>query len=333
MTILVTGGAGFIGSNFIKLFLSKHNETIVNIDKFTYAGKKENICDVLKNKNHILIKNCITDKYSLQKIFETFRPRAVIHLAAESHVDNSINIPRNFIDTNIIGSFELIEISKKYFQSLTAQEKYNFKFINISTDEVYGDLSETGKPFEENDPYKPNNPYSASKAASSHIMRSYFKTYNIPTITTHCSNNYGPFQSSEKLIPMIIKKALNMENIPIYGNGSQIRDWIHVNDHCLAILKILELGIPGEHYNIGGGNELTTISIANHICNILDILQPNISSYKKLIKFVPNRPGCDYRYSINYNKIFQQTNWQPLYKFDVGIFDTVKWYVENPFYK
>lgn len=331
MTIFVTGGAGFIGSNFIRLWLKSNRETIVNIDKFTYAGRKDNIKDFLYNEFHILIKGSINDRPLIDELFKKFQPRAVIHFAAESHVDNSIKTPRIFIKTNIIGSFELIDSTRIYWNTLTNKKKSEFRFINISTDEIFGSLIFNDKPFKENRPYVPNNPYSASKASSNHIIRSYYTTYNLPIIITNCSNNYGPFQYPEKLIPKSIKNALNMKHIPIYGDGTQIRDWIYVEDHCRAIIKILQLGSPGESYNIGGGNELSNFYIVKKICEILDRIKPNKfnSPYYKQIRFVANRKGCDERYAVNYNKIFQKTKWTPLQNINIGLYKTVKWYVDN----
>jgi dTDP-glucose 4,6-dehydratase len=329
--ILVTGGCGFIGSNFILNWLQENDESIVNIDCMTYAGMGNNLSDIEDDSRYFFALGDIRDRAFLRDVLNKHKPRAVIHFAAESHVDRSIDSPQCFIDTNIVGTFNLLEEARNYWDSMGPQSKTDFRFIHISTDEVYGSLKSDELPFEEKNRYKPNSPYAASKASSDHIVRSYEKTYSFPAIISNCSNNYGPFQFPEKLIPLIIKKCLSLQEIPIYGDGLQIRDWLHVYDHCAAIELILQSGKPGEVYNIGGRNEQKNIEVVNTICDILDELAPNasISSYKVLISFVKDRLGHDQRYAINSEKISKELGWRPINTFEAGIRKTVVWYLDN----
>jgi dTDP-glucose 4,6-dehydratase len=331
MTILVTGGAGFIGSNFIANWLSHSRELIINIDKLTYAGNLENLTPVKKFKNYIFKRGDICDYNFLTSIFKKHRPRAIINFAAETHVDRSILYSKKFIDTNIYGVFQLLEVSRHYFHSLKGLNNSNFRFLHVSTDEVYGDLTLSEKPFDERSRIKPNSPYAASKAASDHLVRAWHKTYGLPVLITNCSNNYGPYQFPEKLIPLTIVNALSKKKIPIYGDGKQIRDWIYVNDHCNAIRRILERGVVGDVYNIGGLNQKKNIQIVNKICDLLDKIIPKKrgDSYKSQIGFVVDRPGHDKRYAVNPNKLMKQLDWMPLETFETGIEKTVLWYIDN----
>ncbi len=334
MTILVTGCAGFIGSNFVIDWLNNNDEKIVNLDKLTYAGNLNNLISLDGNKSHIFVEGDIGDSDVLKKHLIKFKPRAILNFAAESHVDRSIHSAESFMQTNVIGTNRLLECTKNYWQSLPQKEQKEFRFLHISTDEVYGSLSEDASAFVETSRYEPNNPYSASKAASDHLVRAYNHTYGLPVLTTNCSNNYGPYQFPEKLIPLTIHNALNQKSLPIYGDGLQIRDWLYVSDHCNAIRAVLELGIVGEVYNIGGLNEKTNIEIVHVLCDILDELRPLssdniIKSYRDLIIFVKDRPGHDRRYAINATKIETELNWRPKETFDSGIRKTVEWYLNN----
>ena len=332
MNIFVTGGNGFIGSNFIRYWHSNFQEDkIINLDKLTYAGNKLNLLDFEKDKRIELIKGDISDQKLVKNILEKNNPTFVINFAAESHVDRSIIYPEQFINTNILGTFKLIEVVKNYFSSLSNTQKDNFRFLHISTDEVYGSLEKNNQPFKETNKYFPNSPYSASKAGSDHIVRSFNKTYKLPTLISNCSNNYGPYQSMEKLIPLTIYNSLNHKSIPIYGNGLQVRDWIYVKDHCEALKKILFNGEPGDVYNIGSSKELKNIDIVRKICSILDLIVPinKNKSYSELISFVEDRPGHDYRYAINSNKIKEKLGWEPETSFQEGIESTIKWYLNN----
>ena len=334
MTILVTGGAGFIGSNFVIDWLSIRDETIVNLDNLTYAGNLNNLSSLENNEDHIFVKGDIGDSTLIAQLLHIHKPRAVLNFAAESHVDRSIHDPEAFMQTNIIGAFRLLECTKDYWQSLPEQKQQQFRFLHISTDEVYGSLNAAAPAFAETNRYQPNSPYSASKASSYHLVRAYHHTYGLPVLTTNCSNNYGPYQFPEKLIPLIIHNALSHKALPIYGNGLQIRDWLYVGDHCSAIRAVLERGTNGEVYNVGGLNEKANIEIVHTLCDILDELRPlsddsQISSYRDLITYVKDRPGHDRRYAINANKIETELGWRPSESFESGIRKTVVWYLDN----
>lgn len=343
MTILVTGGAGFIGSNFIVDWFNCTKEKLINIDKLTYASNLNNT-DYLKNDHdYLFLKGDIGDKELVENILDTYKPRAIINFAAESHVDNSISDPEIFIKTNIVSTFHLLQTTLKYWSKLPTNfsienevTKDKFRFLHISTDEVYGSLNENDPAFTENTKYEPNSPYSASKASSDHLVRAYNSTYGLPSIITNCSNNYGPYQFKEKLIPLTIHNALHGKEIPIYGNGKQIRDWLYVSDHCDALRLILESGTIGEKYNIGGGNELTNIYVVNIVCDILEkiIAESGYSlkhekKFKDLIKYVDDRLGHDTRYAIDYRKIEKDLGWKPVNNFLSGIEKTISWYVKN----
>ncbi len=331
-TVLITGGAGFIGSNFIKYFLQQNSDTkVINLDKLTYAGDISNLEDVSKNKNYSFIEGDICNRSLIEELFSKYHFQGVIHFAAESHVDNSIKSPGAFIDTNITGTFNLLDVSKNYWMVGPNQIKTGFenaRFHHISTDEVYGTLGETGL-FSEQTPYAPNSPYSASKAASDFIVRSYFHTYGMNVVTTNCSNNYGPKQHNEKLIPTIIRKAISGENIPIYGDGKNIRDWLYVLDHCKGIDLVYKTGKTGETYNIGGRNERDNLYIVDVICTILDKVRPEKKSYKEQITFVKDRPGHDFRYAIDASKIEKELGWQADENFESGIKKTIEWYLKK----
>ena len=334
MTILVMGGAGFIGSNFVIDWLNQHDEPIINLDKLTYAGNLNNLSSLEGSKSHFFVKGDIGNSKLLKDIFSRYQPRAIVNLAAESHVDRSIHRPEDFMQTNIIGTFRLLECAKDYWLSLTYDEQLTFRFLHVSTDEVYGSLKADAPAFSETHRYAPNSPYSASKASSNHLVRAYHHTYGLPALTTNCSNNYGPYQFPEKLIPLIIHNALALKYLPLYGDGQQIRDWLYVSDHCSAIRAVLERGRCGEVYNIGGLNEKANIEIVLTLCDILDELRPisvssSISSYRDLITYVKDRPGHDRRYAIDATKIEEQLNWRPAETFETGIYKTVEWYLNN----
>jgi dTDP-glucose 4,6-dehydratase len=329
--ILVTGGAGFIGANFILDWFAQADEEIINLDNLTYAGNLENLASLKEDKRHVFIKGDIRDSSLVINLLAKFKPRAIINFAAESHVDRSIEEPDSFIQTNIVGTFRLLEATRGYWDELEKNKKKEFRFLHISTDEVYGSLSSKEKAFDENHRYEPNSPYSASKAASDHLIRAYHKTYGLPVLTTNCSNNYGPYQFPEKLIPLIIINALTNKPLPVYGDGQQIRDWLYVKDHCSAIQRVLEAGAPGETYNVGGWNEKPNIDIVHTICSLLETLSPQVDgrNYKEQIIFVADRPGHDRRYAINSNKIKRDLGWEPAETFETGIHKTVKWYLDN----
>jgi dTDP-glucose 4,6-dehydratase len=331
MTILVTGGAGFIGANFVLRCIRQLDETIINLDKLTYAGNLVNLASVEKNSKHIFVKGDIKDSKLVNDLLIKHKPRAIINFAAESHVDRSINAPEDFIQTNIVGTFRLLECAKQYWQKLPQDQSNAFRFLHISTDEVYGTLGKDDNAFNEKNRYEPNSPYSASKAASDHLVRAYYHTYGLPVLTTNCSNNYGPYQFPEKLIPLVIHNALGSKDLPIYGDGQQIRDWLFVEDHCSAILKVLDNGTLGEVYNIGGLNEKTNIEVVTHICKILDDLKPRLDgkSYKDQITYIKDRPGHDRRYAIDATKISNDLAWSPELSFEDGIKQTVNWYLNN----
>ncbi|WP_188400348.1 dTDP-glucose 4,6-dehydratase [Sporomusa sp. GT1] len=330
-SILVTGGAGFIGSNFIRVLLDNFNDfKVINLDKLTYAGNLDSLREVEANKNYTFIQGDICDQGLVESVFLQHQPDTVIHFAAESHVDRSIDGPGEFIRTNINGTFALLEVARKHWLGLGQQAKQNFRFVHVSTDEVYGSLSDTGF-FTEDTPYAPNSPYSASKASSDHLARVYFHTYGLPVLITNCSNNYGPYQFPEKLIPLMILNALDGKSLPVYGIGHNVRDWLYVEDHCRALLAVLEKGTPGEKYNIGGHNEKTNLSIVHTLCDILDDQQPRSDgkTYREQIKFVTDRPGHDLRYAIDAAKIKRELGWMPVETFETGIVKTVEWYLAN----
>lgn len=332
MTILITGGAGFIGSNFIPYILKKHQNTkVINLDKLTYAGELSNLDEVSNNSNYTFVKGDICNRKLIEELFKTYGFNGVIHFAAESHVDNSIENPDEFINTNIVGTFNLLDVAKSNWMKQANQPRNQCKknrFLHISTDEVYGTLGEDGL-FTEQTPYAPNSPYSASKASSDFLVRSYFHTYRMNVVTTNCSNNYGPKQHDEKLIPTIIRKALSGEKIPIYGDGKNIRDWLFVEDHCKGIDLVYHKGKAGETYNIGGNNEHNNIYIANKICEILDKIKPKSVSYKNQISFVKDRLGHDFRYAIDASKIEKELGWNAVENFETGIKKTVNWYLNK----
>ena len=331
--ILVTGGAGFIGGNFVLDWLkSPANEGVINLDKLTYAGNLATLDSLKDSARHIFVHGDIGDKNLVAKLCEEYQPRAIINFAAESHVDRSIHGPAEFVSTNIVGTFNLLECARQYWNGLDGSSKKAFRFHHVSTDEVYGSLSATDPAFTETNTYEPNSPYSASKAASDHLVRAWFHTYGLPVITTNCSNNYGPYHFPEKLIPLVILNALNSKPLPIYGDGQQIRDWLYVGDHCSAIREVLAKGKLGETYNIGGWNEKANIDVVKTICAILDELKPRADgkSYVEQITYVKDRPGHDRRYAIDASKVERELGWRPKETFDTGIRKTVQWYLDNP---
>ncbi len=331
MTIMVTGGAGFIGSNFVLDWLALSDEAVVNIDKLTYAGNLENLQSLKGHNGHVFVRSDIGDAATVGELLRTHKPRAVVNFAAESHVDRSIHGPADFIQTNVVGSFRLLEAVKSYWTELSDADKQAFRFLHVSTDEVYGTLSPTDDAFRETNRYEPNSPYSASKAASDHLVRAYHHTYGLPVLTTNCSNNYGPYHFPEKLIPLCIHNALAGKPLPIYGDGQQIRDWLYVKDHCSAIRRVLDAGELGETYNIGGWNEKANLEVVETLCTILDELSPRKDgvSYAQQITFVKDRPGHDRRYAIDATKIERELGWKPAETFETGIRKTVKWYLDN----
>lgn len=331
MKILITGGAGFIGSAVIRHIINYTEHQVLNIDKLTYAGNLESLAEIEKNPRYFFESLDICNTAAIESAFNRFQPNLVMHLAAESHVDRSIDGPANFISTNIVGTYNLLEVARKYWHTLNEVDKALFRFHHISTDEVYGDLDNTNALFTESTPYAPSSPYSASKASSDHLVRAWHRTYGLPTIVTNCSNNYGPYHFPEKLIPLVILNALDGKLLPIYGKGNQIRDWLYVEDHAKALYKVVTQGVIGETYNIGGHNEKQNIEVVITICRILDELQPRPSGqvYESLITYVKDRPGHDLRYAINATKMQRELNWLPVETFETGIRKTVEWYLEN----
>jgi dTDP-glucose 4,6-dehydratase len=330
-TILVTGGAGFIGSNFILQWLASESSTVINLDKLTYAGNPANLASVAADPRYKFVQGDICDRQMLAEMLLMHRPRAIVHFAAESHVDRSIHGPDDFVRTNVNGTFSLLEEARAYWSAMTGDEKSAFRFLHVSTDEVYGSLSATDPAFSESTRYAPNSPYSASKAASDHLVRAYYHTYGMPVLTTNCSNNYGPFQFPEKLIPLVILHALNGKPIPVYGDGLNVRDWLYVADHCEAIRTVLKRGRPGETYNIGGSNEIKNLDVVNTICSVLDELRPTdpVVPHKNLITFVKDRPGHDRRYAMDASKIQSKLGWRPKETFESGMRKTIQWYLDN----
>lgn len=330
MNVIVTGGAGFIGSNLIRYILSETSWNVLNIDKLTYAGHKVSLSDVEQNERYQFANTDICNSFEVEKLLSSFQPDYIMHLAAESHVDRSIDGAGDFIKTNIVGTYTLLDIARKYFRTLSDSRKNNFRFLHVSTDEVYGTLGETGL-FKESTPYDPRSPYSASKASSDHLVMAWFHTYNLPVLITNCSNNYGPYQFPEKLIPVVILKSMFGDQIPIYGKGDNVRDWLYVEDHAQALLTVLQRGRLGETYNIGGNNERKNIEIVDRVCELLDELKPRIDglSYKTQKTYVKDRPGHDKRYAIDASKIKSELGWEPMETFESGFRKTVKWYLEN----
>jgi dTDP-glucose 4,6-dehydratase len=328
--ILVTGGAGFIGSNFVLHWLEQSDEAVVNLDALTYAGNLRNLESLADDPRHVFVHGDIGDRALIDRLLAEHRPRAIVHLAAESHVDRSIHGPGEFMRTNVQGTFTLLEAARTYWASLPDAERSAFRFHHVSTDEVYGSLAPGAPAFAENHPYEPNSPYSASKAASDHLVRAWHHTYGLPVVTTNCSNNYGPYHFPEKLIPLIIVNALSGRPLPVYGDGQQIRDWLYVKDHCSGIRAVLERGRLGETYNIGGWNEQANIDIVRTICGLLDELRPDPAGpYSRLITHVADRPGHDRRYAIDARKIERELGWRPAETFTSGIRKTVQWYLDN----
>ena len=338
MTILVTGGAGFIGSNFVHHWLGQSDETLVNLDALTYAGNLGNLARWAGDARHVFVKGDIGDRALVDGLLQTHQPRAVINFAAESHVDRSIHGPADFIQTNVVGTFHLLEAVRAYWMGLAAGASAanpashdNFRFLHVSTDEVYGSLAPTEAPFVETRAFEPNSPYSASKAASDHLVRAWHHTYGLPVLTTNCSNNYGPYHFPEKLIPLVIHNALAGKPLPIYGDGQQIRDWLYVQDHCSAIARVLQAGQPGQTYNVGGWNEKPNLDVVHTICQLLDQMRPRSDgvSYAEQITFVTDRPGHDRRYAIDARKIERELGWRPAESFESGIRKTIAWYLDN----
>lgn len=329
MTLLVTGGAGFIGANFVLQAVAQGRK-VVNLDKLTYAGNLDTLASLAGNERHVFIQGDIGDRELISGLLRSHRVDAVVNFAAESHVDRSIDGPAEFIETNVVGTLGLLESTRDYWRSLDGDAQSNFRFLHVSTDEVYGSLGEEGQ-FKETTPYSPNSPYSASKAASDHLVRAFHHTYGLPTLTTNCSNNYGPYQFPEKLIPLIIQKALAGESLPVYGDGLNVRDWLYVGDHCMAIQRVLEAGRVGETYNVGGNAERENITVVKAICALLDKRRPLTDGrkYESLITFVKDRPGHDRRYAIDSSKLQSELGWRPSQTFETGIEQTVEWYLSN----
>ncbi|SPO60152.1 dTDP-glucose 4,6-dehydratase [Pseudomonas inefficax] len=331
MTILVTGGAGFIGANFVLDWLADNDEAVVNLDKLTYAGNLQTLCSLQGDQRHIFVHGDIGDSELVAHLLQEHQPRAIVNFAAESHVDRSIHGPEDFIETNIVGTFRLLEAVRAYWGGLDEQARQAFRFLHVSTDEVYGSLAAGEPAFTETHQYQPNSPYSASKAASDHLVRSYHHTYGLPVLTTNCSNNYGPYHFPEKLIPLMIVNALAGKPLPVYGDGQQIRDWLYVKDHCSAIRRVLEAGKTGEVYNVGGWNEKPNLEIVNRVCALLDELRPRADGkpYAEQITYVTDRPGHDRRYAIDARKLERELGWKPAETFETGIRKTVAWYLDN----
>ena len=332
MTILITGGAGFIGGNFVLDWLARSDETVINLDKLTYAGNPETLSGLAGDARHTLVQGDIADSALVASLLAAHRPRAVVNFAAESHVDRSIHGPEDFIQTNVVGTFRLLEAVRAYWTELPTDAKAEFRFLHVSTDEVYGSLAKDAPAFTEDHRYEPNSPYSASKAASDHLVRAWHHTYGLPVLTTNCSNNYGPYHFPEKLIPLMIVNALAGQVLPVYGDGLQVRDWLYVKDHCSAIRRVLEAGRLGEVYNVGGWNEKPNIEIVHTVCTLLDDMRPKADgqSYSTQITYVKDRPGHDRRYAIDASKIERELGWKPAETFETGIQKTIAWYLANP---
>ena len=329
---MVTGGAGFIGANFVMEWLrDPHAEPVVNVDKLTYAGNLQSLAPLQADPRHRFVRADIGDAQAIRELLVEHQPRALIHFAAESHVDRSIESPSAFVQTNVVGTFTLLEAVRNWWSGLDAKRRADFRFLHVSTDEVYGSLAPDEPAFSETTPYSPNSPYAASKAGSDHLVRAYHHTYGLPTLTTNCSNNYGPYQFPEKLIPLMILRALEGEPLPVYGDGMNVRDWLFVHDHCAAVRRVLAEGRIGETYNIGGCNEKANLDVVHTVCDLLDELQPRShGSYREQIRFVPDRPGHDRRYAIDATKIAREIGWTPAETFETGLRKTVRWYLDNP---
>ncbi|WLE63923.1 dTDP-glucose 4,6-dehydratase [Burkholderia plantarii] len=328
--IVVTGGAGFIGSNFMLDWARSQAEPVVNVDKLTHTGSRSTLKLMRWPSPYRFVEADICDGVGMARLFEAWRPRAVVHFAAESHVDRSLRMPESFIRSNVEGTFALLQAARRYWLGLPGDEQAAFRFLHVSTDEVFGSLGPTGAPFSEASPYAPNNPYSATKAASDHLVRAWHHSFGLPTLTTHCSNNYGPFQFPDKLIPLMIRCALEGNSLPVHGDGRNLRDWLYVGDHCSALRKVLAGGVPGETYNIGGGNELTNMEVVGALCDLLDRLRPkSAGSYRQQICMVADRSGHDRRYAIDAGKIQARLGWMPTESFDTGLAKTVRWYLDN----
>jgi len=327
--ILVTGGAGFIGANFVLEWLATVGTPVINLDKLTYAGNLGNLAGLRGDARHIFVKGDINDRERVASLLKQHQPEAIVHLAAESHVDRSIHAPADFVQTNITGTFSLLEEARAYWSGLAEPAKARFRFLHVSTDEVYGSLAPADPAFNEETTYAPNSPYAASKAASDHLVRAYHHTYGLPTITTNCSNNYGPLQFPEKLIPLMIRNACEQKPLPVYGDGQQVRDWLHVTDHCSGIRTTLHKGRIGQTYNIGGNSEKTNLEVINILCAILDEKRPQTAPHARLISYVKDRPGHDRRYAINASKMKNELGWTPSVQFETGLRKTVEWYLAN----
>ncbi len=328
--ILITGGAGFIGANFVLDWLRDSAEAVLNVDKLTYAGNLRTLEPLRDNPSHIFVRGDICDGALLDTLLAQYKPRAVVHFAAESHVDRSIHGPADFVQTNVVGTFTLLEAVRRYWAALDGSARTAFRFVHVSTDEVFGSLSPSDPQFSETTPYAPNSPYSATKAGSDHLVRAYHHTYGLPTLTTNCSNNYGPYQFPEKLIPLMITNAMAGKPLPVYGDGQNVRDWLYVGDHCAAVREVLARGVPGETYNVGGWNEKTNIDVVQTICGLLDGIRPKANgSYRDQIAFVKDRPGHDRRYAIDARKLERTLGWKPAETFETGMEKTVQWYLDN----
>ena len=328
--ILITGGAGFIGANFVLDWLRGSDEPVVNVDKLTYAGNLKTLASLEGDPRHTFVRADICDRAAMDELLAKYTPRAVVHFAAESHVDRSIHGPADFVQTNVVGTFTLLEAARAYWSQLEGSARENFRFHHVSTDEVYGSLGLDDPPFTETTAYAPNSPYSASKAGSDHLVRAYFHTYGMPVLTTNCSNNYGPYHFPEKLIPLMIANALAGKSLPVYGDGLNVRDWLYVGDHCAAIRRVLEAGKVGEVYNVGGWNEKSNLEVVHTLCDLLDVLKPREQgSYREQITFVKDRPGHDRRYAIDARKLERELNWKPAETFETGLRKTVEWYLAN----
>jgi len=330
MTMLITGGAGFIGSNFVLDWLARGGERVVNLDKLTYAGNPANLAQVKDRPTHVFVHGDIRDRPLVREILERHTPRAIVHFAAESHVDRSIDEPADFIKTNVVGTFELLEETRDWWEKQAQALRAEFRFLHVSTDEVYGSLGAEDPPFSESSPFAPNSPYAASKAAADHLVRAYHHTYGLPTLTVNCSNNYGPYQFPEKLIPLVILNGLSRKPLPVYGDGGNVRDWLFVADHCDALRQVLVRGRVGECYNVGGVNQKTTLEVVRAVCALLDEARPSRGPHASLISSVKDRPGHDRRYAIDARKISSQLGWKPSESFESGLRKTVAWYLDNP---